>query len=323
MRAVSALAALSVLGLTAVALAPAQLPFLSSSPSPHFATTNSTPVHLQLAVMSRCPDAQLCETVFDRVLEQRTDVQGDKVLVGELVDVELVFIARSNSAAYTTRPGGHEVSDSVHLTNDDVQRLNRPKKEEQLFENGENEGSATLGCLRGTLPVYTAPRGVAAAPAPLEARADLPSFTIDDAPPTGAGVPNIRYFVNQEDNLPWVHLSNQGDAYYQGTESYTFDSNGSYQVTHLNGTWLQIYAAKKADRGYFDIFYAGQHIGAGDAHGTCTGDYCPSEVVFSTAEIKPVAGYSTISITNRPYDDRLSKTPVLAVDKVVLGLPSQ
>jgi hypothetical protein len=42
-------------------------------------------VPIQLGVMSRCPDALLCETVFDQVLDK----------VGSKVDMSLVFIAKS------------------------------------------------------------------------------------------------------------------------------------------------------------------------------------------------------------------------------------
>lgn len=39
-------------------------------------------VHVQLGVMSQCPDALLCEAVFDRVLDS----------VSAITDLELVFI---------------------------------------------------------------------------------------------------------------------------------------------------------------------------------------------------------------------------------------
>ncbi|GAA6023315.1 hypothetical protein JCM10207_006231 [Rhodosporidiobolus poonsookiae] len=156
MRAYTALVALSALGLATAAPAPAQLPFLSSPPSPHFATTNSTPVHLQLAVMSRCPDAQLCEAVFDRVLEQRTDVQGDKVLVGELVDVELVFIARPNSTAtygVTCMHGDLECRGNIQelcAAKHWAEGEKGGRKEGEGSESGEEEGvEVMVGGLKG------------------------------------------------------------------------------------------------------------------------------------------------------------------------------
>ncbi|KAF9462638.1 hypothetical protein BDZ94DRAFT_1260902 [Collybia nuda] len=45
-------------------------------------------VPVQLGVMSRCPDALLCENVFDRVLEK----------VSERVDLSLIYIAKINAS---------------------------------------------------------------------------------------------------------------------------------------------------------------------------------------------------------------------------------
>ncbi|KAJ7047381.1 hypothetical protein C8F04DRAFT_936682 [Mycena alexandri] len=44
-------------------------------------------VPVELGVMSRCPDALLCEPIFDAVLQK----------VGEKVDLELVYVAKINS----------------------------------------------------------------------------------------------------------------------------------------------------------------------------------------------------------------------------------
>ncbi|KAJ7771350.1 hypothetical protein DFH07DRAFT_866378 [Mycena maculata] len=44
-------------------------------------------VPVQLGVMSRCPDALLCESVFDQVLQQ----------VGSKIDISLVYVANFNS----------------------------------------------------------------------------------------------------------------------------------------------------------------------------------------------------------------------------------
>lgn len=74
---------------------PVQLPFLSPSSAPtSLANSTSKPVHVALGVMSRCPDASLCETVWDRVLEERLPAKFGSGVVADLVDMELVFIAQ-------------------------------------------------------------------------------------------------------------------------------------------------------------------------------------------------------------------------------------
>ncbi|GAA5939200.1 hypothetical protein JCM3775_003210 [Rhodotorula graminis] len=93
---------LALVALSASTLAsPLQLPFLSPSSSPTSALVNSTskPVHVALGVMSRCPDASLCETVWDRVLEERLPTKFGSGVVADLVDMELVFIAHEDSSA--------------------------------------------------------------------------------------------------------------------------------------------------------------------------------------------------------------------------------
>ena len=52
------------------------------SQSPFIVRPSKVPI--LLGVMSRCPDARVCETVWDRVLDR----------VGELVDVEMVYIGK-------------------------------------------------------------------------------------------------------------------------------------------------------------------------------------------------------------------------------------
>ncbi|GAA5987923.1 hypothetical protein JCM11641_004583 [Rhodosporidiobolus odoratus] len=106
----------TLLALPALVLAaPAtlQLPFSSppslssSNPSPfEAALANARFVNVQLGVMSRCPDAQLCEAVFDRVLETKVEVplagrEGTKAQtsVGELVEMGMIYIGRENSTA--------------------------------------------------------------------------------------------------------------------------------------------------------------------------------------------------------------------------------
>lgn len=56
--------------------------FLLQPSTPDLST--STPVPVILGVMSKCPDAELCETVWDHVLDR----------VGGLVDMKLVYIGR-------------------------------------------------------------------------------------------------------------------------------------------------------------------------------------------------------------------------------------
>ncbi|GAA6033298.1 hypothetical protein JCM8097_006677 [Rhodosporidiobolus ruineniae] len=93
-----------------------QLPFFapssSSSLSLNLDATKTSRVKVQLGVMSRCPDAHLCEALFDRVLEQRVEVRlpsnatsedGEEekgtVEVRELIDLSAVYIAKLNSSA--------------------------------------------------------------------------------------------------------------------------------------------------------------------------------------------------------------------------------
>ncbi|GAA5908266.1 hypothetical protein JCM8208_000360 [Rhodotorula glutinis] len=91
-----ALVALSVSTLAS----PLQLPFVSPSSLPtSLVNSTSKPVHVALGVMSRCPDASLCETVWDRVLEERLSSKFGASVVADLVDMELVFIAHENSTA--------------------------------------------------------------------------------------------------------------------------------------------------------------------------------------------------------------------------------
>ncbi|GAA5872462.1 hypothetical protein JCM1840_006069 [Sporobolomyces johnsonii] len=88
---------LLMLGLAAAT--PIQLSFLWPSPSPSSPRLNSTStrVPLTLGVMSKCPDAEICETVMDRVLDTHTGGiagGGRDEVVGDLVDLALVFIAK-------------------------------------------------------------------------------------------------------------------------------------------------------------------------------------------------------------------------------------
>lgn len=60
------------------------LPPESSGVQRPFTNINDTKVSVVLGVMSQCPDAILCESVFDRVLQR----------VGDKVDLSLTFLGR-------------------------------------------------------------------------------------------------------------------------------------------------------------------------------------------------------------------------------------
>jgi len=74
---------------------PVQLPFSSPyiSPSKNDAYTSNLRVPLSLGVMSRCPDASVCETLIDRVLDTHTSSTGREV-VGDLVKLKLIYLAK-------------------------------------------------------------------------------------------------------------------------------------------------------------------------------------------------------------------------------------
>ncbi|KAH8999042.1 hypothetical protein EDB92DRAFT_1832143 [Lactarius akahatsu] len=69
--------------------------------------TNNLRVPVILGVMSRCPDALLCETLFDKVIPK----------VAEKIDLSLTFIARLNSSdsefGVTCRHGRDECAGNV------------------------------------------------------------------------------------------------------------------------------------------------------------------------------------------------------------------
>ncbi|KAH9179627.1 hypothetical protein EDB89DRAFT_2110949 [Lactarius sanguifluus] len=69
--------------------------------------TNTLRVPVILGVMSRCPDALLCETLFDKVIPK----------VAEKIDLSLTFIARLNSSdsefGVTCRHGRDECAGNV------------------------------------------------------------------------------------------------------------------------------------------------------------------------------------------------------------------
>jgi hypothetical protein len=76
------LSLLSLLGFTSIAMALAPpLTVQYQFPTP---ISDDMKVPVVLGVMSRCPDAILCESVFNRVLQR----------VGEKVEISLSFIAK-------------------------------------------------------------------------------------------------------------------------------------------------------------------------------------------------------------------------------------
>jgi len=85
-----------------VQASPVQLPFLSSSNDLDASTPNYRAllsvedmrrVPLSLGVMSKCPDASVCETLIDRVLDTHTYSTGREV-VGDLVKLKLIYLAK-------------------------------------------------------------------------------------------------------------------------------------------------------------------------------------------------------------------------------------
>lgn len=90
-----------ILSLLPIALAsPVQLPFLSPNPTLSTTDSNRTLVPLSLGVMSRCPDAEICETLIDRVLDTHTSRTGREV-VGDLVKLKLIYLAKSAHSRYS------------------------------------------------------------------------------------------------------------------------------------------------------------------------------------------------------------------------------
>ena len=71
-----------VLSATSPALGAASNPLAVQSDNAYEGSFGDVKVPVVLGVMSRCPDAILCETVFDRVLEK----------VADKIDLSLTFI---------------------------------------------------------------------------------------------------------------------------------------------------------------------------------------------------------------------------------------
>ncbi|GAA6030146.1 hypothetical protein JCM8097_009285 [Rhodosporidiobolus ruineniae] len=146
----------------------------------------------------------------------------------------------------------------------------------------------------------------AAAPA-LQSRSDAAlSGVIDDTAKT------VTYSPAQA----WVRLSGLGDSNFNGgTEAYTREANGSLVVPHFqNANTFHIAAAKKKDRGFFDVVYADQVVAVGDAHSDCEGDNCVSERILSVYNLPYVEGYNHIEVKNRGADYRVEGVPYLGFD---------
>ncbi|GAA5917482.1 hypothetical protein JCM6882_004896 [Rhodosporidiobolus microsporus] len=116
----------------------------------------------------------------------------------------------------------------------------------------------------------------------------------------------------------WTRLSGLDETTYNGgTESYTHEADGAYIFPYdSQANWLAINAAKKADRGFFDVYYAEELIGVGDAHSDCVGNNCPSERIFEISSLPYKEGFDTVTVRNRAGDYRLpdGQVPVLAFD---------
>ena len=76
--------AVSLFALAAYVVASPQLVVQDELQTPYSSPTVETKVPVILGVMSRCPDAVLCEAVFDQVLKK----------VGDKVDLSLTFVAQ-------------------------------------------------------------------------------------------------------------------------------------------------------------------------------------------------------------------------------------
>ncbi|KAH9900000.1 hypothetical protein C8Q73DRAFT_681632 [Cubamyces lactineus] len=106
----ASLALLSYLALSAIspALGAASSPLAVQSDNAYEGSFGDVKVPVVLGVMSRCPDAILCETVFDHVLEK----------VSDKVDLSLTFIGTLNASepdfGVTCKHGPEECAGNVH-----------------------------------------------------------------------------------------------------------------------------------------------------------------------------------------------------------------
>ncbi|GAA5979811.1 hypothetical protein JCM10908_003054 [Rhodotorula pacifica] len=154
-----ALAGLAAVSLAlSAALPPASDQIAFSSPS-YFANDSYTKVPLTLGVMSRCPDAILVETLFDRVLERKTSLSllGDGAMrreddapgtVAGLVDLRLEYIANKNTSALydvTCKHGDIECRGNIQqLCAADLWRAHSSRTAEAMEEQKAGEVEVSL-----------------------------------------------------------------------------------------------------------------------------------------------------------------------------------
>ncbi|KZT74269.1 hypothetical protein DAEQUDRAFT_720429 [Daedalea quercina L-15889] len=100
--------AFTTLMLAACSLAGLPLVVQDDQQTPYTSVNSDTKVPVILGVMSRCPDAVLCETVFDQVLKK----------VAGKVDLSLTFVAHANASepdfGVTCKHGPAECAGNVH-----------------------------------------------------------------------------------------------------------------------------------------------------------------------------------------------------------------
>ncbi|GAA5854772.1 hypothetical protein JCM8547_004066 [Rhodosporidiobolus lusitaniae] len=141
---------------------PQQIPLFAAAPTSS-SLQHATWLSVQLGVMSRCPDAHLCEALFDRVLEQRVTVlpgeggdgrNGNKtrevtVLARELIDLSAVYIAKLNSSSpdgATCMHGELECRGSVqqlcaaHYWNEREKEEEEEEEEEEMWPGWGKKG---------------------------------------------------------------------------------------------------------------------------------------------------------------------------------------
>ncbi|GAA6023320.1 hypothetical protein JCM10207_006233 [Rhodosporidiobolus poonsookiae] len=118
----------------------------------------------------------------------------------------------------------------------------------------------------------------------------------------------------------WTPIHVEG--YFYNTETYSRSTAAYWEWEYpANSYSIEIRCAKKNDRGRFKVEYNGQYIGEGDAHGDCTGEGCPTSVVFQ-ADLKGAARASVLKVSSIE-DDRLEGGNILALDAIVYHQPPQ
>ncbi|KAF5393670.1 hypothetical protein D9757_000043 [Collybiopsis confluens] len=119
------------------------LSFLGLFPSQHVLQAPDVKVPVTLGVMSRCPDALLCENLFDTVLKK----------VSDKIDFRLVYIAQVNSSepefGATCLHGPEECAGNVHQL---CAAEYTPLDNWWEFVNCNNYQGRNKACLSYTLP---------------------------------------------------------------------------------------------------------------------------------------------------------------------------